>query len=203
MLTRYSYKVVRRYAIIVISLSPIVFLDLKGENTMSIERIRYNQYSEEALKQIEKGAFLTVKDKDELNTMTIRWGSISYIWNRPIFMVAIRYSRHTYNLIENAKEFTVSIPLKDKLEKELEYCGTKSGQEVNKFEECNLTPIEGQKISTPIIGECELHYECKVVYQQAMEPDTLDESIKRGKYPNEDYHVLYFGEIVDTYLLNN
>lgn len=168
---------------------------------MTIQRINYNEYSSEALEQLKKGAFLTVKDGNEANTMTIGWGTIGYIWNKPIFMVAVRYSRHTYKLLENAKEFTVSIPLNNNLKKELSYCGTKSGRDVNKFEECNLSILEGQKVSTPIIGECELHYECKVVYQQAMEPSVLDKDIKNRNYPNNDYHVLYFGEILDTYLL--
>lgn len=168
---------------------------------MAIKRIKFNEYSQEALEQLRKGAFLTVKDENEVNTMTIGWGSISVVWNKPIFMVAVRYSRHTYNLIENAKEFTVSIPLDNDLRKELAYCGSKSGRDVNKFEECDLTLIEGQKLSTPIIGECELHYECKVVYQQAMEPATLDDTIKQRCYKDNDYHVLYFGEILDSYLL--
>lgn len=170
---------------------------------MSIKRINFNEYSSEALEQLKKGAFLTVKNEDEVNTMTIAWGSISYIWNKPIFMVAVRYSRHTYKLIDNAGEFTVSIPLKNDLKKELAYCGTKSGRDVNKFKECNLTIVEAQKISTPVIGECELHYECKIVYQQAMEPATLAEEIRNRNYPNNDYHVLYFGEIKDSYLLEN
>lgn len=170
---------------------------------MKRKAIKFNEYSPEALEQLRRGAFLTVKDGDEVNTMTIGWGSISVIWNKPIFMVAVRYSRHTYNLIENAKEFTVSIPLNNDLKKELAYCGTKSGRDVNKFVECNLSLEEGQKISTPVIGQCELHYECKVVYQQAMEPATLDEKIKDGFYSNNDYHVFYFGEILDSYLLEN
>lgn len=169
---------------------------------MAIERVQYHQLSAEALRQLEKGAFLTVKDKDEVNTMTIAWGSISYIWGMPIFMVAVRYSRHTYRLIDHAKEFTVSIPLRNDLRKALAYCGTKSGRDVNKFEECNLSLLDGQKVSTPIIGECELHYECKVVYQQAMEPATLDENIKDRFYATDDYHVLYFGKIVDAYVLS-
>lgn len=169
---------------------------------MAIERVQYHQLSAEALRQLEKGAFLTVKDKDEVNTMTIAWGSISYIWGMPIFMVAVRYSRHTYRLIDHAKEFTVSIPLRNDLRKALAYCGTKSGRDVNKFEECNLSLLDGQKVSTPILGECELHYECKVVYQQAMEPATLDENIKDRFYVTDDYHVLYFGKIVDAYVLS-
>ena len=168
---------------------------------MSIKRVNFNEYAPEVLEQLKKGAFLTVKDGDEVNTMTIGWGSVSVVWNKPIFMVAVRYSRHTYNLIENAKEFTVNIPLNNDLKKELAYCGTESGRDVDKFVECNLTLIDGQKISTPVIGECELHYECKVVYQQAMEPATINDEIKNKFYKNNDYHVLYFGEILDTYLL--
>lgn len=168
---------------------------------MIIQRINYNKYSSEVLEQLKKGAFLTVKYGNEINTMTIGWGTLGYIWNKPIFMVAIRYSRHTYKLLENAKEFTVSIPLNNNLKKELSYCGTKSGRDVNKFEQCNLSILEGQKVSTPIIGECELHYECKVVYQQVMEPATLDKKIKNHSYSNNDYHVLYYGEILDAYLL--
>lgn len=168
---------------------------------MSIKRIKFNEYSSEGLEQLRKGAFLTLKDGDEVNTMTIGWGSISVIWNKPIFMVAVRYSRHTYDLIEKAKEFTVSIPLANDLKKELAYCGSKSGRNVNKFQECNLTLLDGQKILTPVIEECELHYECKVVYQQAMEPATLEEELKNRFYSNNDYHVLYFGEIVDSYLI--
>lgn len=168
---------------------------------MEIKKINFEKYSLQILEQLKKGAFLTVKNGNEVNTMTIGWGSIGYIWNKPIFMVAVRYSRHTYKLIEKAKEFTVSIPLEKDLKNELVYCGTKSGRDINKFEQCNLTIIKGQKISTPIIGECELHYECRVIYQQAMEPSALDREIKNSIYPNNDYHVLYFGEILDTYLL--
>lgn len=167
---------------------------------MPIQKIKFNEHSKEALEQIIRGAFLTVKEGDKVNTMTIGWGNMGIIWNKPIFMVAVRYSRYTYNLLENSKEFTVSIPINKDLKKELAYCGRYSGRDVDKFKECNLTMIEGQKVSGPIIGECDLHYECKVVYQQAMEPATISQDIKERYYTNNDYHVLYFGEIVDSYL---
>lgn len=168
---------------------------------MNIRKVDYNKYSKEALEQLKKGVFLTVKNNDNVNTMTIGWGNIGFIWGKPIFMVMVRFSRHTYKLIENSKEFTISIPIENDLRKELAYCGTHSGRDVNKFKECNLNLIEGQKISTPIIGNCELHYECKVVYQQAMEPATFDEYLKKRNYPNNDYHVMYFGEILDSYIV--
>lgn len=166
---------------------------------MGIERVRYNSFADEVLKQLEKGVFLTSKFDDQVNTMTIGWGSISYIWGMPIFMVAVRYSRHTYNLIDKSKEFTVSVPLRSDLSKELEYFGTHSGKNVDKYKKFDLKLVEGQKVSTPIIADCELHFECKVVYQQAMEPATVSIGIKENYYSSIDYHVLYFGQIVDTY----
>ncbi|WP_202709406.1 flavin reductase family protein [Sporosalibacterium faouarense] len=165
--------------------------------------INFNEYSTEMLEQLKKGAFLTVKDGDKVNTMTIGWGNIGVVWGKPIFTVEVRYSRYTYELLENSKEFTVSIPLNKDLKEELGICGTKSGRDIDKFTECELTPEQGKVLSTPIVGECELHYECKVVYKQAMEPGTLSDEIKEKYYTNNDYHVLYYGEIVATYVKEN
>lgn len=162
--------------------------------------IAYNEMSKEMLDQLQKGAFLTVKGDEELNTMTIGWGNIGYIWNKPVFMVAVRYSRYTYELIEKTDEFTVSVPLTKDMKKELAICGTKSKREIDKFKECNLTTKKGKVLDTPIIDECDLHYECKIVYKQAMEPGMIDKSIKEAKYTDNDYHVLYYGEIVASYV---
>ncbi|WP_066637707.1 flavin reductase family protein [Desulfolucanica intricata] len=165
-----------------------------------IKNIKYNEYTKELLERLPKGVFLTVRDKEKLNTMTIGWGTVGYIWQKPIFVVSLRYSRYTYQLIEKAKEFTVSIPLNNDLNKALSICGTKSGKDINKFTECNLSADPGQVVSTPVIGECDLFYECKVVYQQAMEPALAAESIHKSCYSKGDFHVLYYGEIVASYI---
>ncbi|WP_031515879.1 flavin reductase family protein [Desulfofalx alkaliphila] len=162
--------------------------------------VPYNEYAKEVLEQLPKGAFLTVKDGDRLNTMTIGWGTIGFIWRKPILMVLVRYSRHTYKMLENAKEFTVSIPINKDLKKELALCGTKSGRDTDKFSACNFTPEPAKVVNTPIIGECDLHYECKVVYQQAMEPALISEKIDKDCYPKGDFHVIYYGEIVASYI---
>ncbi|WP_003544854.1 flavin reductase family protein [Desulfotomaculum nigrificans] len=161
--------------------------------------VKYNEYAKELLEQLPKGAFLTVKAGDKLNTMTIGWGAPAFIWQKPIFLVLVRYSRYTYQLLEQAREFTVSIPINKDMKKALAFCGTKSGREVDKFKEANLTAEPAKVVNTPIIGECDLHYECKVVYQQAMEPAILADHIKTSAYPKGDYHVMYFGEIVACY----
>ncbi|MGE5653045.1 MAG: flavin reductase family protein [Bacillota bacterium] len=162
--------------------------------------VPYHQFTKEALAQLPKGAFLTVQDGESRNTMTIGWGTIGFIWQKPIFMVAVRYSRHTYGLLEKAKEFTVSVPIKEDLGKALALCGSKSGRDIDKFSAAGLTIRLGKVLTTPIIDDCSLHYECKVVYQQVMEPGTLDEGIRSRSYSKGDFHVLYYGEIVACYV---
>ncbi|TCK98682.1 flavin reductase like protein [Natranaerovirga hydrolytica] len=164
-----------------------------------LNEIAFNTLSKEALEQLSKGAFLSVKHGDQENTMTIGWGTIGVIWGKPIFVVAVRYSRYTYDLMEQTNDFTVSFPLNGQLKKELGLCGKTSGRDQDKFKEYDITAVPGKNVESPMIEECDLHYECKVVYKQAMEPATLDQGIKDKSYSNKDYHIMYYGEIVGCY----
>lgn len=164
-----------------------------------VKNIHYEDYYDIVLRNISKGAFLTVATENSLNTMTIGWGSLGYLWGKPIFMVMIRKSRYTYQLIESSNEFTVSLPEESQLKKELIFCGRNSGRDINKFEKCNLTPVTGQLIKTPVIGEGKLHFECKVVYKQDMTEINLNPEYKRKWYSDEDYHCIYYGEILTAY----
>lgn len=162
--------------------------------------VGYNEYSREFLDQLAgDGAFLTVKDGEQANIMAIGWGNIGYMWGKPVLTIMVRYSRNTYDLLENADEFTVSLPKKNELKKELLYCGRYSGREVDKFKECPLTPLDGKNVVTPVIKECALHFECKTIYRQVMEPGLLAHDIQKKCYKNHDYHRFYIGEIVASY----
>src|SRR6056297_3293056 len=110
-----------------------------------MEKINFNKHLQQVNDSIAIGAFLTVKDGKKLNTMTIGWGSIGFIWGRPMFTVLVRHSRYTHNLIENTDQFTVSVPLNGQLKKETDYCGSHSGRDVDKFKELGLELIEGKK----------------------------------------------------------
>ena len=163
--------------------------------------IIYQDYAPQLITQLaDGGAFLTVKNGKQANIMTIGWGTIGNIWSKPILMVMVRYSRHTYGMLEKAGEFTLSVPLNRNLSEELLICGRQSGREIDKFKECRFTPLQSQVISTPGIKECPLHFECHVVYQQAMEPGQLNPAFRDKWYKTPDYHVLYFGEIVAGFL---
>jgi len=157
-------------------------------------------YTNIALEMLTKGAFLTTSANGMINTMTISWGSIGHIWNKPIFTVMVRPSRYSFELIEKHPEFTVSFPLDNSLKKALGLCGSTSGRDINKFEKAQLTLQDGKQVSVPIIAECGLHYECKIVHKQVMIPEFFNESYDGKWYPEKDYHTMYYGEIVSHYL---
>ncbi|MDD3839792.1 MAG: flavin reductase family protein [Clostridia bacterium] len=150
-------------------------------------------------KQMTKGGlFLTTKGK-KLNTMVIGWGGINVYFRIPIFIVPVRESRYTHQIMENSREFTVSIPQMGTLKKELSFCGTKSGRDFDKFKECGLTPIEAKQVSVPVIKECKMHFECEIIYKQHMIGKNLDNEIDNAVYSDSDYHSFYFGKILTCY----
>jgi flavin reductase (DIM6/NTAB) family NADH-FMN oxidoreductase RutF len=165
-----------------------------------IQEIGVFDYAGKVLEQIDKGIFLTTKHQDKINTMTIGWGGVVVIWGRPMFLVLVRDSRATYQLIEQSNEFTVSIPLDNNLAKALAICGTKSMRDTDKFKECDLTPLPGRTITTPIIKQAGLHYECKVIYKQTLNQTNVPLAVKTRYYHQNANHTVYFGEIKDQYL---
>lgn len=162
--------------------------------------VEYNENLEKNMEILSEGAFLTTKTGNKVNSMAIAWGSIGFIWGKPIFMVMVRPQRYTYGIIEKTKEFTVTIPYKD-MGKEIAFLGSTSGKDMNKLAEINISTVDSELINTPILKVEGMHFECKVVYKTTMSDENLDETINKSKYPLEDYHTLYFGEIVSSYTI--
>ncbi len=152
---------------------------------------------EGVMKQIKEGAFLTVKSGEALNTMTIGWATIGYAWRKPIMMVMVRDSRHTFTLIEKAADFTVSVPTGE-MKKEIALCGTKSGRDMDKFKACGLKTAPGRQVASPILQIPGVHFECRIVYKDAIDAERLTRDYD-SIYPEKDYHTLYFGEIQACY----
>lgn len=145
-----------------------------------------------------KGAFLTVQADDKINIMTIGWATIGFIWRKEVFMVAVRDSRYTFELIEKSSDFTVTIPTDASSKEAVTFCGTKSGRDYDKFQECGLKTRAAQTVTSPVIDIPGIHYECRIVYKSAMDNAFLDKELKK-LYPAGDYHTLYFGEILACY----
>jgi len=158
----------------------------------------YLENLDSIMESLTKGAFLTVKSDDSINTMTIGWATIGFVWRKEVFMVAVRDSRHTFNLIEKSNDFTVTIPTDTSSKDAVMFCGTKSGRDYDKFIECGLQTRKAVTVDSPIIDIPGIHYECKIIYKSAMDNTNLDEKLEK-LYPAKDYHTLYFGEILACY----
>lgn len=168
-------------------------------------------YAGDICKALPKGILLTTKLEDQVNTMTIGWGTIGIEWGKPIFMVYVRESRYTKQLLDQTGEFTVNVPMGEIDPKILGFCGTKSGRDVDKIRQLGLTLEQPEVISVPGIRELPLTLECRVIYKQKQELDAIRTDLMEKYYPqdvsdprasrNRDVHTAYYGEIVNAYLI--
>jgi flavin reductase (DIM6/NTAB) family NADH-FMN oxidoreductase RutF len=164
---------------------------------MSLE---FEKSVEETLRKLQDPGLLLVgaKKDGKINVMTIGWGLIGAVWRKPTFLVLVRPSRFTHEFIEETGEFTVNVPANG-MEKIVNYCGGVSGREVDKFKKCKLTAVRGKKLKVPVIKECIIHYECKVVYKLEVKPKLVSGPTKKMFYAKDDFHTLYFGRILAVY----
>jgi flavin reductase (DIM6/NTAB) family NADH-FMN oxidoreductase RutF len=145
------------------------------------------------------GLLLASRDSSgRANCMTIGWATMGPIWGRPVFMVMIRPSRYTYELVETLGDFTVNL-MPRSFAGALSFCGTYSGRQRDKFSEQGLTAVPGRRVTAPAIEQALLSVECRVVDKTDLNPATLDASIKASSYARGDFHRLYFGEVAAAY----
>ena len=99
-------------------------------------------------------------NQGENNIITIAWTGI--ICSDPAMLyISVRPERHSYQMIKETGDFVVNIPNR-KLAFATDYCGVKSGKDVNKFEHLKLTPAKSNLVAAPYIDECPVSLECKV-----------------------------------------
>jgi flavin reductase (DIM6/NTAB) family NADH-FMN oxidoreductase RutF len=94
------------------------------------------------------------------NIITISWvGTICS--DPPMVSISIRPERYSYNLIKKSGVFAINIPDSSMVEK-VDYCGVKSGREVDKFINMKIDKYQGKEIDCPIIKESPVSLECVV-----------------------------------------
>ena len=158
-------------------------------------------YAAAITEAVKTGVLVTTKG-DKPNTMTISWGTIGIQWGKPIFTVFVRESRYTKTLLDANPEFTINVPMGGDVKEILKICGTRSGRDMDKFAELNLTAVDPEVISVPGIRELPLTLECKVIYRQDQDPAAIEAPSMDKYYPNGDFHTAYYGEIVSAYILD-
>lgn len=94
------------------------------------------------------------------NIITVAWtGTICT--NPAMAYISVRPERHSYNMIKETGEFVINLTTKD-LVYATDYCGVKSGRDVDKFKVCKLTKEDAVHVNVPMIKESPVNIECKV-----------------------------------------
>lgn len=98
--------------------------------------------------------------EEAANIITVAWaGTVNS--DPAMTYVSIRPSRHSYDIIKNSGEFVINLVTQD-LAFACDYCGVKSGRDLDKYKEMKLTAKKGEKVCAPIIYESPVNIECRV-----------------------------------------
>lgn len=107
---------------------------------------------------------------ENYNIITIGWTGIINS-EPPMTYISVRKSRHSHHIIERTGEYVINLCNED-LAFATDFCGVRSGRDMDKFEVMNLTPVEGEFVKAPLIKESPINLECKVT--QVLELPTHD-----------------------------
>lgn len=94
------------------------------------------------------------------NIITVAWTG-TVCTNPPMVYISVRPERYSYDIIKNSGEFVINLTTEE-LARATDFCGVRSGRDIDKFKETNLTPAESETVAAPGIMESPVNIECKV-----------------------------------------
>ena len=114
---------------------------------------------------------VTSGDMENSNIITVAWTGIINT-NPAMVYISIRDTRYSYNIIKKNKEFAINLTTEN-LAYKTDWCGVKSGKDVDKFKEMNLTKEKAKFVKCPLIKESPVSIECKVVDEKKLGSHTM------------------------------
>lgn len=104
---------------------------------------------------------VSMADKNgKTNIITIAWAG-TVCTNPPMVSISVRPERYSYPILKETGEFVINLTTKE-LAFVTDYCGVKSGRDVDKFKEMKLTPLKAKEVKAPLIQESPVNLECRV-----------------------------------------
>ena len=130
----------------------------------------------------DKWMLITAGSRERCNTMT----ATCYI----------RPQRYTKEFVDREEYFTLCF-FGEEYRKALSLCGSKSGRDVDKVKECGFT-VQAAECGAPYFDQAELVLVCRKRFAQPMDPANIPQDVKEKWYPQQDYHTMYIGQIVEV-----
>lgn len=146
----------------------------------------------------EQWLLLTAGTMEDNNMMTVAWGSIGCMWNKPFAQIVVRPQRYTMEYLEKSDCFTLCA-FPEKFKKNLLHLGTVSGRDGNKLADTPFTLKKSSSVLSPCYEEASLILECKKMYAQNMDPSCFVTDTATKVYPEKDFHRIYYGEILKAF----
>lgn len=94
------------------------------------------------------------------NIITVAWAG-TICTNPPMVSISVRLERYSYPILKETEEFVLNLTTRE-LVYATDFCGVKSGREVDKFAHLGLTPLPADQVKAPLIGESPVNIECRV-----------------------------------------
>lgn len=135
-----------------------------------------------------------------VNTMTASWGTMGILWNKPVCICFIRPQRYTYAIANNADHISFSV-LPGEYRKALNYCGSHTGADGDKFAASGLTcayaeTTDGGRV--PFAAESRVALICRKLYEDDLKECCFLDKDALSHYAAKDYHRFYVCEIEDV-----
>lgn len=164
---------------------------------MSFQAIHPTALRENVFDFIRLGMPLLSAEHDgRLNTMTVNWGQMGYLWNRCVTTVYVRPQRFTYPIIEAAGGYSLCF-MGSTYAEEVTYCGKTSGRDQDKIAHCGFTVAHAHGI--PYFEEAEVVILCKKSLASWITAEHfVDAAVPAQCYPKQDFHRMYTGEILEV-----
>lgn len=142
---------------------------------------------------------VTAGTEDKFNTMTASWGGVGILWNKPVAFLFIRPERYTHDFIEENDRLTLSF-YGEEYRKALQLCGTKSGRDTDKVNECGFTPLKLES-GAMTFEESRMTLDCRKLFKTEMtEANFIDREIIDKQYgAHGGWHTVYVVEIEGIY----
>lgn len=160
---------------------------------MAFREIKPDEIKDNLIKAVrDEWMLISVGNEQKHNMMTASWGFFGEMWGKDCAIAAIRPTRYTFSLTEENDCFALCF-MGDNRDCH-KVCGSESGRDIDKVEKTGLTPVFNT--GTMYFEEARLVLIVKKMYSDFLHGENFCDKATAGKWYNNDYHKLYFGEIV-------
>lgn len=142
------------------------------------------------------GIFVTC-GREHPNVMITHNGMLGKMWGRDVFVLPVKSTKYSYQIITQTKSFALNVPLRD-MRDEIARCDILSGFKCNKFEELGLHVKRARSIDAYVLGTHYIIAECKLIAM--IPPDAISQQTEG--LTADRAHTLFVGEIADCYTVS-